>query len=137
MPRAFAHRAIISASAVGQPPAATTWVRPVRMFSTVEEHGLICPLCPLEGSSPGLGRSTLRDDVNDDYASLLSGLDVTIGIGNRGERISPIDDRNESARFDLVFQIVHKCLSASAPRQGNDDAPASRELRRKQEQQIL
>src|SRR2546421_11198622 len=83
------------------------------------------------------GLPTFRSDVDDDHASLLSGLDVTIGIGNRGERISSIDDRNESARFDLVFQIVHKRLSASPPRQGNDDSPASRDLRPKQEQQIL
>src|SRR6185503_12722510 len=63
------------------------------------------PENPLERSSPG---PTFRDDVDDDHASLLSGLDVTIGIGDRGERISAVDDRNESARFNLLLESGHE-----------------------------
>src|ERR1700733_11573931 len=111
------------------------------VFIRAPSHGrrarLICLLDPLERSLTGLGRPTFYHHGNHDHACLLSGLDVTIGIGNRGERISAIDNRNEPARFDLVFQIVHKRLSASPLRQGNDDPSASRELRPKHEQQIL
>jgi hypothetical protein len=53
------------------------------------------------------------DDVDDDHARLLSGLDVTIGIGDRGEWISAIDDRDKSACFDPVPQFVHERLPAS------------------------
>src|SRR6202158_6225639 len=95
------------------------------------------PLYPPERSSPGLGRPTFRDDVDDDHASLLSGLDITIGIGDRGERISAIDDGNESARFDLVPKSGHERLPAAPLRQGNHDPPVSRYPRPEQEQQIL
>ena len=70
-------------------------------------------------------RPAFRDDIDDDHASLLSGLNVTIGIGDHGERISAIDDRDESACFDHVLQFVHERLPASPFRQGNYDAPAS------------
>lgn len=87
-----------------------------------------------ERSSHGLSRLTSRDDVNDDHTSLLSSLDVTIGIGDRHERIFAIDDGNESARFDFVPQFSHESLSASPLRQGNDDPPTAGDSRPKQEQ---
>lgn len=69
----------------------------------------------------------LADDVDDDYASLLFGLDVIIGIGDRGERIPEIDDGNESARLELVPQSGHERLPAAPLRQGNHDPPVSRD----------
>ena len=83
--------------------------------------------------NPGPSTQSFGDDVDDDHARLLSGLDVTIGIGDGGEMISAIDDGNESACFDLIPQSGHERLSASPLRQGNDDPPAARDSRPKQE----
>src|SRR5258706_15933603 len=83
------------------------------------------------------GTPAFRDDVDDDHAGLLPGLDVPIGIGDRGERIPAIDDGKESTRFDFLPQLGHERPSASTLRQGNHDPPASRDLRPEQEEQIL
>ena len=94
--------------------------------------GVICAMffTLVEGPASGC-------DVNDDHTRLLSCLDVAIGIGNGVERIPPIYDGNEPARFDSVFQIVHERLSASPLCEGNDDPAASRDLGPNEEEEML
>ena len=68
------------------------------------------------------------DDVDDHDAGLLSGLDITIGVGDFIERISAIEDRDEFSRFDLVPQCDNERLSAPPLRQWNDNSSATGDL---------
>lgn len=58
----------------------------------------------------------IRRDLDHDDADLLPGLDVTVGVGDRVERISSIDERAELPRLHARFQKGDKFAAAASGR---------------------